>query len=86
MDENINLPAVKPITDRYNITIGGNIPLTTRMLLGSQQDNMKFVVDLLEQIDTHNFILAPGCDMPYDVPIENTVGVVQAVTESGIYA
>ncbi len=79
IDENIDLPAVKQITDRYNITIGGNIPLTTRMLLGSQQDNMKFVVDLLEQIDTHNFILAPGCDMPYDVPVENTVGVVQAV-------
>ncbi len=79
VDENINLPAVKPITDRYNITLEGNIPLTTRMLLGSQQDNMKFVVDLLEQIDTHNFILSPGCDMPYDVPIENTVGVVQAV-------
>jgi len=79
VDENIDLPVVKLITDRYNITIGGNIPLTTRMLLGTQQDNMKFVVDLLEQIDTHNFILAPGCDMPYDVPIENTVGVVQAV-------
>jgi uroporphyrinogen decarboxylase len=79
IDENIDLPVVKGITDRYNITIGGNIPLTTRMLLGTQQDNMKFVVDLLEKIDTHNFILAPGCDMPYDVPIENTVGIVQAV-------
>ena len=79
IDENIDLVAAKQITDKYNITIGGNIPLTTRMLLGSQQDNMKFVVDLLAQIDPHNFILAPGCDMPYDVPIENTVGVVQAV-------
>jgi uroporphyrinogen decarboxylase len=79
VDENINLPAVKKITDQYDITMGGNIPLTTRMLLGTQQDNMKFVVDLLDQIDTHNFILAPGCDMPYDVPVENTVGVVQAV-------
>jgi uroporphyrinogen decarboxylase len=81
VDENIDLPAVKPITDKYDITIGGNIPLTTRMLLGTQQDNMKFVVDLLDQIDTHNFILAPGCDMPYDVPIENTVGALQAVRD-----
>ena len=86
VDENIDLPTVKAITDRYNITIGGNIPLTTRMLLGSQQDNMKFVVDLLDQLrdpsrglKTNNFILAPGCDMPYDVPIENTVGVLEAV-------
>jgi uroporphyrinogen decarboxylase len=81
VDENIDLPSVKPITDQYNIAIGGNIPLTTRMLLGTQQDNMKFVVDLLDQIDTHNFILAPGCDMPYDVPVENTVGALQAIRD-----
>lgn len=86
IDENIDLPSAKAITDRYNITIGGNIPLTTRMLLGSQQDNMKFVVDLLDQLASPslglkpgNFILSPGCDMPYDVPPENVVGVVQAV-------
>jgi uroporphyrinogen decarboxylase len=81
IDENINLAAAKAITDRYNITMGGNIPLTTHMLLGTQQDNMKVVVDLLDGIDTHNFILAPGCDMPYDVPVENVVGVVQAVRD-----
>jgi uroporphyrinogen decarboxylase len=81
IDENIDLAAAKQITDRYNITLGGNIPLTTHMLLGSQQDNMKFVVDLLDKIDHHNFILAPGCDMPYDVPVENVVGVVQAVRD-----
>ncbi len=79
VDENIDLPAVKAITDRYNITIGGNIPLTTVMLLGTQQDNMKLVLELLDQVEPHNYILAPGCDMPYDVPIENVVGVVQAV-------
>lgn len=86
IDENIDLPKAKAITDRYNITIGGNIPLTTRMLLGSQKDNMKFVVDLLDTLSDpesglppRNFILAPGCDMPYDVPVENVVGVLQAV-------
>jgi uroporphyrinogen decarboxylase len=81
VDENIDLVAAKKITDQYNITIGGNIPLTTRMLLGSQQDNMKYVIDLLEAIDPHNFVLSPGCDMPYDVPVENTIGVLQAVRD-----
>ncbi len=88
VDENINLPAAKLITDRYNIAIGGNIPLTTRMLLGNQQDNMKFVVDLLAQLEDPanglkpgNFILSPGCDMPYDVPMENVVGALQAVRD-----
>jgi uroporphyrinogen decarboxylase len=84
IDENIDLAAAKLITDRYNITIGGNIPLTTCMLLGNQQDNMKFVVDLLEKVNQTqpgNFILAPGCDMPYDTPTENVVGVLQAVRD-----
>ena len=88
IDENIDLPRAKQITDRYGITIMGNIPLTTRMLLGTQQDNMKFVVDLLDRLadpelslKPGNFILAPGCDMPYDVPMENVVGVLQAVRD-----
>jgi len=81
VDENIDLEAAKQITDRFNITIGGNIPLTTRMLLGSQQDNMKYVVDLLEKITPQNFVLSPGCDMPYDVPVQNTIGVLQAVRD-----
>lgn len=88
VDENINLPQAKKITDQYNIAIGGNIPLTTRMLLGTQQDNMKYVVDLLDQLaepsmnlKPGNFILSPGCDMPYDIPVENVVGALQAVRD-----
>ncbi|MBE2272054.1 MAG: uroporphyrinogen decarboxylase, partial [Anaerolinea sp.] len=79
IDENIDMSAAKAITDRYNITLGGNIPLTTVMLLGSQQDNMKWVVDWLDQLRPPNLILAPGCDMPYDVPVENVVGLIEAV-------
>ncbi len=83
IDENIKLEVAKEITDKYNIVIGGNIPLTTIMLHGSQQDNMKYVVDLIERVPnvTQNLIIAPGCDMPYDIPVENTIGVAQAVRE-----
>lgn len=80
VDENVDLLKAKEITDRYNIVIGGNIPLTTVMLHGTQQDNMKFVVDLIDAVpDKRNLIVAPGCDMPYDVPVENGIGVAQAV-------
>lgn len=83
VDENVNLLAAKAITDRYNIALGGNIPLTSVMLLGNQQDNMKFTVDLLDSLeDKTNFILAPGCDMPYAVPVENCIGVAQAALET----
>ncbi|NPV75734.1 MAG: uroporphyrinogen decarboxylase [Anaerolineae bacterium] len=81
IDENIDMAAAKAITDRYNIAISGNIPLTTRMLLGSQQDNMKYVIDLMDSVSHHNLIISPGCDMPYDVPVENAIGVMQAVRE-----
>lgn len=80
VDENVDIVAAKSITDKYNIAIGGNIPLTSVMLHGNQQDNMKYVADMLAKFDNFkNLIIAPGCDMPYDVPVENTIGVAQAV-------
>ncbi len=82
IDENVSIQEAKKVTDQYNIALGGNIPLTTTMLFGNQQDNMKYVVDMIDSMDNHNLIVAPGCDMPYDVPIENTIAVAQAVLET----
>lgn len=82
VDENVDLVAAKHITDKYQVTIGGNIPLTSIMLHGTQQDNMKYVVDLIDRIeDQSHLIIAPGCDMPYDVPVENGIAVAQAVSQ-----
>jgi uroporphyrinogen decarboxylase len=82
VDENIDMVAVKPITDRYNIVLQGNIPLTTRMLLGNQQDNMKYIIDLLETLpNLQNLVISPGCDMPYDTPIENVIAAVEAIRD-----
>jgi uroporphyrinogen decarboxylase len=83
LDENVDLVAAKEITDQYNIAIGGNIPLTSIMLHGTQQDNMKYVVELLDDIeDKRNLFIAPGCDMPFDTPAENTIAVRQAIYET----
>ncbi len=83
VDENVDIFAAKAICDKYNVAIGGNIPLTSVMLHGTQQDNMKHVIDMLDKLDEYkNFIVAPGCDMPYAVPIENTIGATQAVLET----
>ncbi|MEA4938839.1 MAG: uroporphyrinogen decarboxylase family protein [Christensenella sp.] len=82
IDENVDIVAAKEVTDRYQIAIGGNIPLTSVMLHGSQQDNMKYVVDMQDRVGTsRNFIVAPGCDMPYAVPVENAIGAAQAVLQ-----
>ncbi len=82
IDENVVMKDAKEITDKYNITIGGNIPLTTLMLHGTQQENMKFVVNMIDELSNDNLIIAPGCDMPFNVPAENTIGVAQAVRET----
>ncbi|MBI9106611.1 MAG: uroporphyrinogen decarboxylase family protein [Spirochaetales bacterium] len=83
VDENVNLAEAKKVTDSFDIVIGGNIPLTSIMLFGTQQDNMKNTIDLIDSLDnTDRLIIAPGCDMPYDIPIENTIGVQQAVHQT----
>ncbi len=73
IDENINIKTAKEICDRYNVAIGGNIQLTITMLHGSQQANMKAVLDILDACGTHNLIVSPGCDMPYATPSENVI-------------
>ncbi|NHJ01185.1 MAG: uroporphyrinogen decarboxylase [Candidatus Heimdallarchaeota archaeon] len=82
IDENINMVDAYKIISSYHIILGGNIPLTTVMLFGTQQDTMLYVVDLLEKLGSNSgIIIAPGCDMPYDVPPENVIGAVQAIHE-----
>jgi uroporphyrinogen decarboxylase len=82
VDENIDLPAAKHITDAANVVIEGNIPLTTCMLYGSQADNLHFVRSLVQSLTPGNFILSPGCDMPYATPVENVNAVIEAVRDA----
>ncbi len=79
IDENVDIVEAKKITDAHGITISGNLQLTITMLLGTQQDNQKAAIELMDKMGTTRFILAPGCDVPFDAPAANLVGVGQAV-------
>ena len=79
IDENVNIVDAKKITDAHGITISGNLQLTITMLMGTQQDNQKAALELMESMGNTRFILAPGCDVPFDAPAENLVAVGQAV-------
>jgi uroporphyrinogen decarboxylase len=79
IDENIDLVKAKEVTDKYGITLSGNIQLTVVMLLGTQQDSQQAAIEKIDQMGKKGFILAPGCDMPFDVPKANVIGVSQAV-------
>ncbi len=79
IDENVNIAEAKKITDQYDIVMSGNLQLTITMLLGTQQDNQKAAIELMDALGKKNFILAPGCDVPFDAPSANIAGVGQAV-------
>lgn len=81
VDENVSLPEAKRITDRYGLVLQGNIPLMTCMMSGSQQDNMRYVVDLLDSVDHRHLIVSPGCDMPYATPPANVIGAAETVRD-----
>ncbi|TVQ28923.1 MAG: uroporphyrinogen decarboxylase [Spirochaetaceae bacterium] len=81
IDENIDMVAAKQVTDTYNVVISGNIQLTVVMLLGNQMDAQKAALEKIDAMGTRNFILAPGCDMPYATPPENVIGVAMAVQD-----
>jgi uroporphyrinogen decarboxylase len=82
VDENVDLPSAKPITDRHNVAIAGNLPLASVMLFGTQQDNMTATLAILDSVDPHNLMISPGCDLPFNVPPENVIGCEQAVHQT----
>ena len=76
IDENIPLDFVREIALEKGISFGGNLKLTSVLLLGNELDSKKEAVNCLDLGGKKGFILAPGCDLPMDTPVEN----LQAVT------
>jgi uroporphyrinogen decarboxylase len=81
VDENVDLAYAREIAERYQISFGGNIPLTTVMLFGNEVDNMNAVLGLVEKYAGPGYILAPGCDIPFNVPVSNISALAMAIFE-----
>ena len=77
IDENIPLDYVKDVALAKGISFGGNLKLTSVLLLGNEMDSKKEAVSCLDLGGNKGFILAPGCDLPMDTPVAN----LEAVTE-----
>ena len=77
IDENIPLEHVRDICLQQGISFGGNLQLTTVLLLGSPQDAQKNALACLEIGGERGFIIAPGCDLPYATPPGNLEAVAQ---------
>lgn len=81
VDENIPLEYVRDECLPRGISFGGNLQLTSVLLLGTPVDAQRNAIACLEIGDTRGFVLAPGCDLPYATPPKNLEAVAQVVLD-----
>jgi uroporphyrinogen decarboxylase len=79
IDENIPLEYVKVECAKRGISFGGNLQLTSVLLLGKPIDAQKNAIACMEIGGDTGFVLAPGCDLPYAVPQENLIAITEIV-------
>jgi len=80
LDENVHLPGVQAITERYGIFLQGNIPVISHLLNGTPGDVGEYVRALLKALSApEHLILSPGCDLPWDTPIANVRAAFEAI-------
>ncbi len=79
IDENIPLDFVRDVALDHHISFGGNMKLTRVLLMGNEDDVRREALDCMDTGGKKGFILAPGCDMPFDTPSENIKAVTQLV-------
>lgn len=80
IDENVDMAMLSKCAREKGISYGGNMQLTTVLLLGDESDTQR---DVLRCFDLsgrdEGFILAPGCDLPYAAKPENLECVARMI-------
>lgn len=85
VDENIPLEYLRDIAIQNNLSFGGNIELTSVMLLGNEDDNRLSALKHIETGKNKGYILSPGCDIPYHTPVENIKALAEVIFEEQRY-
>jgi MtaA/CmuA family methyltransferase len=75
IDENIALERIRDVTRTCNKSFGGNLKLTTVLLLGDEDDARLDAIRCIDVGGSCGFVLAPGCDLPRGVPPRNLEAV-----------
>jgi len=71
VDENIPLDFVRDVCREQGVSFGGNLRLTTVLLLGKSEDAERNAAECLAIGQNTGFVLAPGCDIPFATPPKN---------------
>lgn len=75
---------MKDVALSKGISFGGNLKLTSVLLLGNELDSKKEALSCLDLAGKKGFILAPGCDLPMDTPVANLKAVTDLVYDEYI--
>ncbi|MBI5819013.1 MAG: uroporphyrinogen decarboxylase family protein [Verrucomicrobia bacterium] len=81
IDENIPLERIRDFTRGHNKSFGGNLRLTTVLLLGDEDDARLDAIRCVDVGGGCGFVLAPGCDLPYDTPPKNLAAAAEMVLD-----
>ncbi len=79
VDENIDFARLRDLARAEGKSFGGNLKLTTVLLLGSPDAAKLDAIRCLDIGGTRGFVLAPGCDLPYATPEANLEAVATTV-------
>lgn len=70
VDEQVDFEYAKKMTESHNIVLAGNIPVSTLLLNGAVDDILYYRSNLINKYG-EAFMLATGCDVPYETPINH---------------
>lgn len=79
VDEQIDMARLRTLCEQSGKSFGGNIKLTAVLLLGNEMDSRKEAVEIMDVCGAKGFVLAPGCDLPYNTPHANLEAVSDVV-------
>jgi len=82
IDENIALERIRDFTRGRNKSFGGNLKLTSVLLLGDDEDAQLDAIRCIDVGGGCGFVLAPGCDLPFATPEKNLAAIATMVHDS----
>lgn len=82
IDENIPLEKIRDFTRGHDKSFGGNLKLTSVLLLGDEEDAQLDAIRCIDAGGGCGFILAPGCDLPFNTPEKNLAAIAPMVHDS----
>jgi MtaA/CmuA family methyltransferase len=77
IDEQLNMNYIRDLALQYKKGFCGNLKLTLALSLGMLSPREDAMISLAAG-GNQGFVLAPGCDIPFDTPLENLIQAYEA--------